>query len=121
MSMRISSAVLAILALSACSKGTATPAAEGGEKIACAVGGSEKFDGVCGVERSRQQDALYLVVHHPDGGFRRFEVLKDGHGLAVADGADVATTRLHANMLEVAVGSDQYRFPATLEGHVSRQ
>jgi len=61
---------------------------------------------------------LYLVVRHPDGAFRRFKVLKDGRGVAVADGADQAETTLSGEVLEVQVGSDRYRFPATQKQHV---
>jgi len=55
---------------------------------------------------------LFLIVRHPDGSFRRFEVLKDGHGLSVADGAEPAALSMAGNELEVAVGLDRYRFPA---------
>jgi hypothetical protein len=120
MSMRISSFLVAVLALGACSQSAAVATAEGDEQIACAVGGSPKFDGVCGVERTQQDGTLYLTVRHPDGGFRRFEVLKDGHGLAAADGAEVASTKLAANMLEVSIGPDQYRFPVTARGDAAK-
>ena len=55
-----------------------------------------------------------LVVRHPDGGFRRFEVMRDGTGLAAADGAERAVVSLHEQGIEVAVGTDRYRFPARI-------
>jgi hypothetical protein len=93
------------------------PAAEGipedDGKIACALGGSTEFVRDCKIERVEQEGRLSLVVRHPDGGFRRFDVLTDGRGVAVADGAEQAETALVGSELEVVVGADAYRFPAT--------
>lgn len=88
----------------------------GGEAISCALGGAAELKPVCAVERDRQGDTLFLVVHHPNGGFRRFEVLKDGRGLAVADGADEGQAQVASDALVVAVAGDRYRFPATIKG-----
>ncbi|PZQ56213.1 MAG: hypothetical protein DI555_06215 [Novosphingobium pentaromativorans] len=105
---------LPFLALAACSAGDKAPEqAEGGERIACAVAGSAELKPVCAVERAEEQGRLVLVVHHPDGGFRRFAVMTDGSGLAVADGAQVAVTRLDGDRLDVSLGADRYLFPAT--------
>jgi hypothetical protein len=123
--MRISSLFLLALALAACKPAPddAKPAEPREEvkkedlapnQVACALGGSEVFADVCEVEQKKEEGTLYLVVRHPDGGFRRFEVLTDGHGLATADGAEVAETALDDGMLEVAVGEDHYLFPATV-------
>ena len=87
-----------------------------GEAIACALGGAAEFKPVCAVERDRQGDTLFLVVHHPNGGFRRFEVLRDGRGLAVADGADEGQVQVASDALVAAVAGDRYRFPATIRG-----
>ncbi len=87
----------------------------GGEAISCALGGAAEFKPACAVERDRQGDTLFLVVHHPNGGFRRFEVLKDGRGLAVADGADEGEMQVASGTLAVAVAGDRYRFPATIK------
>lgn len=83
-----------------------------GDPIACAVDGATALTPVCRVERSETDGQLWLVVHHPDGGFRRFVVMHDGTGLAVADGAQTATTAWVNGMLDVRVGADIYRFPA---------
>ncbi|HKT86683.1 MAG TPA: hypothetical protein VJQ77_11440 [Novosphingobium sp.] len=101
--------------LSACSQEQtfAPPVAEGTEHIACAVGGAAQLSRGCAVERVEDQGTLLLVVRHPDGAFRRFQVLTDGRGLAVADGADEAVTRLGEGTLDVTVGADRYIFPAT--------
>jgi hypothetical protein len=105
--------------LAACSSGEQAAASKfesGSEddgKIACALGGAEKFTRDCSIERAQQDGKLTLVVRHPDGGFRRFEVLTDGRGVAVADGSEQAETALVGPDLEVVVGTDAYRFPAT--------
>ncbi|MEZ5743220.1 MAG: hypothetical protein R3D89_05680 [Sphingomonadaceae bacterium] len=107
-------------ALGACSPqpdrspGNAADSGEGGEDaIACAIGGMSRYQATCGVERSLADGRLELTVRHPDGAFRRFVVLDDGHGLAVADGAHQAVTRYVDGHAEVAIENDRYRFPAT--------
>lgn len=105
------------LLINSCSrdKPTAPPVAEGAEHIACAVGGAAELSRVCAVERAEQEGRLTLVVRHPDGAFRRFQVLTDGRGIAVADGADEAVTTLKQGALDVTVGADRYIFPATVK------
>jgi hypothetical protein len=88
-----------------------------GDTIECALRGASAFTRDCMVERAPQGGVLYLVVRHPDGAFRRFQVLKDGRGVAVADGAETAETRIADGLLEVTVGKDRYRFPATRKSH----
>ena len=115
MSLRISSAAPLLLLLGACSADVG--AAEGEDEfIACALGGATEFAHDCAVERSEQDGTLFLVVRHPDGAFRRFEVLPDGRGVAAADGAEPAQVSAIEDGIEVAVGSDRYRFPATIRG-----
>lgn len=128
MSMRISSTAVLALVLAACSGGepaaeqlaqtspstaAAEQPAEDDGKIACALAGAKEFSRDCTIERIQQDGKLTLVVRHPDGGFRRFEVLTNGRGVAVADGAEQAESALVGSELEVAVGADAYRFPAT--------
>ena len=107
---------LAVLALSACSSPTASPpVADGDDHIACALADAAEFKPVCSVERQRCDGLLSLVVRHPDGGFRRFDVLDDGRGMAVSDGATQAVARYADGMAELAVDRDRYRFPITLK------
>ena len=116
--------LLALLALplAACSSGDAVPTeAEGEEKIACALAGAKDFAPVCAVDRSKEGDSLILIVRHPDGAFRRFMVLNDGRGVAVADGATQAVTRFEQGFAELAVDRDRYRFPVTVKGHGQRK
>ena len=90
-----------------------------GETIACALNGAEGFDTRCGVERSQQGNELFLVVRHPDGGFRRFEVVKDGRGVVTADGFETAQAAVVGDELELAVNRDRYRFPATVKSNAA--
>jgi len=119
--------LLATLLLAACSAEPGTqartaPSSDSApaqdDRIACALHGAADFSRDCIVERAPKDGVLYLVVRHPDGAFRRFKVLKDGRGVAVADGADEAETKLTGEILEVKVGNDRYRFPATQKQHV---
>ena len=125
MFMRISSLALAVLLLAGCEirrerseepAAEATVAADDPNGIACALDGAARFQRACSFERAPEGDTLFLVVRHPDGGFRRFEVLKDGHGLAGADGADEAQLKIEGEFLEARVENDRYLFPATIGG-----
>jgi hypothetical protein len=110
-------AILPLLILTACSGNTAPPAtAEGAEHIACALGGDQTFKPVCAVERAQSEGKLVLIVRHPDGAFRRFDVLGGGQGLALSDGAETAQVAMAGTDLEVAVRLDKYRFPVTAKG-----
>lgn len=112
MTLRRSAFLSVLLLLAACSKAVVPDTAAGEEAIGCALDGAKTFANVCAVDRARQAGgALVLIVRHPGGAFRRFEVLKDGRGLAVADGAQEAQNTLSGTVLEVVVGDDRYRFP----------
>ena len=116
MNVRALACVAALTAAAGCSKAEdVPPVGEGEEKIACAIGGAAELKEVCSVERTKAGDILQLVVHHPDGGFRRFEVRSDGSGLAPADGADDAQRVAGDGTLDLTVSGDTYRFPASIE------
>jgi hypothetical protein len=119
--LTMGSAIL-IATLTACKPAPEGPPRieDGEEAIACALGGHGEFSPHCRVERSLAGNTLFLTVRHPDGGFRRFEVLKDGGGLAAADGAEPAALSMAGDDLEVAVGLDRYRFPARQMGNVRK-
>lgn len=114
MSLRISSAALALMVASACSQGqeVQAQAEAGADTIECAIGSGSDFGPDCMVERTTVGQVKVLVVRHADGGFRRFEELPDGAGLAAYDGADAVKQRLDGDFLEVEIGGDRYRFPA---------
>lgn len=98
-----------------CSAAHEGDATQGGERIACALGGATTFTQDCTVERVVSGQRVTLTVRHPDGAFRRFSVVRDGRGLVVADGADQARTTIEGDKLAVAVAQDRYLFPATIK------
>jgi hypothetical protein len=129
MSTRISSGLLLALLLGGCGEqGTdhnvlaqvearqRTDAEDGG-RIVCAQHGSNDFARVCTVDRVDGADGLVLTVSHPDGSFHRLLVTKDGRGVVAADGAEKAVvTVLGPGNIEVELGGDRYRLPATVKG-----
>lgn len=112
--------LLLALALAGCDKpaaGGGAPDEAAGATIPCALAGAADFKSQCTVERSAVADGIVLTLHHPDGGFRRLEVATDGRGVVAADGADAASVKVvGADAIEVSVGEDRYRLPATVKG-----
>jgi hypothetical protein len=85
-------------------------------KLACAVGGATAFSRVCELEQAQTDKGLILTLRHPDGGFRKLQVVTDGRGVIPADGADPATVRLTgAKEIEVTVAGNRYLLPATVK------
>jgi hypothetical protein len=110
--MRISDAAwLLLLGLAGCS--AEAPAANG-DVIDCALAGAATFTRDCTVERSEVDDAILLIVRHPDGGFRRF-TLVDG-AISVADGAEAVAIARNSAGLDASIDGDRYRFPASMLG-----
>ena len=85
-------------------------------KIACAVGGASQLSDVCAMEKIAAPVGEQLLVRHPDGGFRRFRLTGDADVLAVADGAEQASRAVSATDIDISVGKDRYRFPASIAG-----
>jgi hypothetical protein len=86
-------------------------------KIECALAGSQSFQRTCTTEQIAGSEGKILVIRHPDGGFRRFNILTDGRGLAPADGFDETKISLLSDgMIEVNSGDDKYRLPAQIKG-----
>lgn len=86
-------------------------------KIECALAGSATFERSCTTEQIAGSEGKILVIRHPDGGFRRFDILTDGRGLAPADGFDETRINLLSDgMIEVTSGDDKYRLPAQIKG-----
>lgn len=116
--------MLLSLALGACQKrggnadaGSAAAPAANGARVACALHGTGVFEANCPIERVVSGDGLVLVIHHPDGGFRRLLVTTDGHGVVTADGSEGAVVSVvDPGTIEVAVGDDRYHLPATVQG-----
>lgn len=84
------------------------------ERIDCAVDGAA-FAHACTVEREAGREGLILTIRAPSGSFRRLRVTDDGRGVAPADGAEPAKVAvLGPGSIEVAIGGDRYRLPATV-------
>lgn len=107
----------ACLLLAACGDGSDNPASQtAAERIECALAGGKSFERGCTTETMPGEKGRMLVVHHPDGGFRRFNILTDGRGLAPADGFDETSIKiLGGGMIEVRSGDDMYRLPANIK------
>ncbi|MDB5690030.1 MAG: hypothetical protein JWL91_1906 [Sphingomonas bacterium] len=87
------------------------------ETIACAVAGQTEFSDACAIDRTPGADGPTLTIRHPDGGFRRLLVTRDGRGVIAADGAEAARVSIAGDSrIEVTVGGDRYRLPATVKG-----
>jgi len=126
--MRIFSG-LALLALTACGEqrtDQATLAKVEAEQrktqddsgnIVCAQRGSKDFARTCTIDRADSDAGLILTVRHADGAFHRLLVTTDGRGIVAADGAERAVvTVIGTDEIEVALGGDRYRLPATVKG-----
>ena len=101
----------------ACSGEAASEPQIGGEPsevdtVSCALNGALTYTDACTLERA----GTTVVIHHPNGGFRRFEVLADG-GLAEADGAQRAVVVRSGSSLQVTLGADRYRLDEAELGH----
>lgn len=84
--------------------------------IECAINGESSFSRVCEKERLVGEGVTSLIIRHPDGGFRRFNILTDGRGLEAADGAEPArVTVVENDRILVRVGPDKYLMPAKMK------
>lgn len=120
--MRIAFA-LTLLLLAGCGGGEPGTAANGaaarapGEpdnRIECQVAGAASFARACSIEAAESAEGLVLTLRKPDGGFRRILVADDERGLVAADGAEPADIALLADgRIEVSLGGDRFRLPAT--------
>ena len=127
MSMRISNIVGLTLLLTACEnrpdngiladaeQRAADQAGDDG-KIECAIDGASDYTRDCFTERLSGEGGVTMIIRHPDGGFRRFNVLTDGHGLEAADGFDKAQISIvEDGKILVSVGPDKYLLPAQIK------
>ena len=80
------------------------------------VDGNDAFEPVCSIRHASGETGKILTVSSPAGGFRRLLVTSDGRGVVAADGAELAiVTPIGEGLIEVAVGTDRYRLPATVK------
>jgi hypothetical protein len=102
---------LALLLAGCSASGGSKPA---GDLIDCAVGGAAAFTHDCSVERAEVNGARLLIVHHPDGRFRRFQVVDGGKSLAAADGAAALAVASNGERVDVGIDNDRYRIPTAM-------
>jgi len=106
--------------LAGCGQAAPTGQAAAGapdDRIDCRLAYSTQFDRFCTIEYGESDAGRTLVVRKPDGGFRRLLVARDGRGVVAADGAEPAQVTIIADdRIEVAIGGDTFRLPATVRG-----
>jgi hypothetical protein len=84
-------------------------------RIECQAEGEARFAPNCTMETADTADGRVLTVRKADGGFRRLRVTTDGSGVVAADGAErTHVTILSGNRIEVEIGGDRFRLPATV-------
>ncbi len=100
----------------AAAEASAAKAALDDGRVSCAVAGATEFSRSCQIETTESGTGLILTIRHPDGGFRRLQVVKDGRGVVAADGAEFAeVTPLNPREIEVLIAGNRYRIPATVK------
>jgi hypothetical protein len=93
----------------------APPAGVPDNRIECRMAGAAAYERACSVTGADSPRGRVLTVRKADGGFRRLLVTRDGRGIAAADGAERAyVTMLGDNRIEVEIGGDRFRLPATM-------
>jgi hypothetical protein len=110
--------LLVPIGLSACGETDSArqeSAAAAEDRVECAMAGAAAFERRCEVERTSGSEGVVLTLRHPSGSFRRLLITSDGRGVAAADGAEQAVvTPVSDDLIEVAVGGDRFRLPATV-------
>ncbi len=92
-------------------------AAPGGadDRIECRIGNARQFELFCTFSLSDGAEGKVMTIRKPDGGFRRLLIADDGRGVVAYDGAEAATVSIiDDNRIEVEVGGDSFRLPATI-------
>lgn len=88
-----------------------------GDPLSCRLAGQAAFADGCTLEwlPGRAGADRPFLIHHADGGFRRFALSADGSSLDVADGSQPLTGEgPSGGVLTVQVGGDAYRLPLAL-------
>lgn len=110
MSLRISSALVLLPLLAGCAEESPPPP---GDVVECAIGAGAELSPVCTLEQVA--GSAELVLHHPDGGFRRLTRDPATGMLAPLDGADPLVPEPGDSEVEqFAVGADRYRIARNL-------
>lgn len=109
--------ICALFMLAACDNeaeiAAAQQAALVGNKIECALNGSDSFLLICATERVVTDNGTILMIRHSDGGFQRFRILTDGRGLEVAEGFDDSRIEIiDEDYIILSSGNDKYKLKA---------
>jgi hypothetical protein len=80
-----------------------------GDKIDCAIGADTGFAKDCTLERVA--GTREIILHHPDGGFRRMIFDPATGAIAPIDGAETVVIEQGEGALQFKVGNDRYRIP----------
>jgi hypothetical protein len=104
MCLRTSSTLGGLALLAACGAKSPAPA---GERVECAIGQGADFAADCTLERV--EGSQEIVIHNPDGGFRRLRFDAATGSLTPLDGAEPLVLEQVQGMLQFAVGADRYR------------
>jgi hypothetical protein len=118
MFLRISSLAVALL-LAGCGGTSLEP---GGITMDCAIGGAADFAPDCSVYEVKAVDEVaFLVMWHPDGGFRRVRYRAADKTVEVLDGAEQATGVAlgEDGSVEFVIDRDRYRLPAQMVNPVA--
>ncbi len=79
--------------------------------VSCALKGAQEYRDRCTIERLASDGRSYIVLRHPDGGFRRLEELEAGKRYKALDGADEVVVDANGADMELTIGEDHYLFP----------
>jgi len=100
---------VALLLLAGCGQQESPPPP--GEMVECAIGAGASLSPVCTLERVGSD----IILHHPDGGFRRLTRDPVSGTLSARDGADTLVTEPGGEGAETfAIGADRYLVPRAL-------
>jgi hypothetical protein len=109
MCLRISSTLAALAVLTGCGAAESPPPP--GDEVECAIGAGAALSPVCTLELAGND----VILHHPDGGFRRLTRDPATGALAPRDGAEVLVPEQGGAGAEAfAIGADRYLIPRTL-------
>jgi hypothetical protein len=78
-----------------------------GDTIACAIGADADFAETCTLERVAGTQEV--ILHHPDGGFRRISFDPASGAVAPLDGAEPLVMEEGQGVVQFAIGPDRYR------------
>jgi hypothetical protein len=110
MSLRIFSALGLLIAVAACEDSAISPPPPG-DTVDCAIGAGAELSPVCTLEQVAGTNEI--VIHHPDGGFKRLIRDTATGDLAPLDGADPLVIE-QGSGVQFAVGADRYSIPPEL-------